>query len=135
MRKGLRNLDDLPRALVRAEINGRADRRGAHVIRLLHRAKKNLVEAVGERHKFVVIDFHNERNLVGVFARDRAEHAEGRGHRVTAAFDGQLDDILSIKIIRVLRKAGTAGMLDALVHGKNREIAAAAKAPTAEHPL
>ena len=59
---------------------------------------------------------------------DGAEHAEGGGYRVAVAFDGQLDDIFAVKVIGILREAGAGGVLDALIHGENREIAGAAEA-------
>ena len=87
------HFDDLTRRFVRAEINRGADCRRAHVVRLLHLSKHHLVELVRIGEQFVVIDLHNERNLMGIFSRDDSQHAECRRNRVAAAFDGQLDDV------------------------------------------
>ena len=57
-----------------------------------------------------------------------AQHAEGGRHRVAAAFHGELDDVLGIEIVGILGEAGAGGVLDALVHGQDREIAGAAEA-------
>jgi hypothetical protein len=43
------------------------------------------------------------------------EHAECRGDRVAAAFDRELDDVLAIEVVGILRKARTGGVLDALI--------------------
>ena len=44
--------------------------------------------------QLVVVHLHDERDLVRVLPRHRAEHAERRGHRVAAALDRELDDVL-----------------------------------------
>jgi hypothetical protein len=62
-----------------------------------------------------VVDLHNEGDLVRVLARHHAQHAEGRGHRVAAAFDSELHDVFRIEVDRVLREAGAGAVLDALV--------------------
>ena len=82
-----------------------------------------------------MVDLDDEGNLVRVLARHRAQHAEGRGHRVAAAFDGQLDDVFRVEIDRVGREGGAAGMLDALVHRQDGEVAGAAQAPVVEQGL
>ena len=82
-----------------------------------------------------MIDLHDEGNFVGVFARDGAENSEGGGDGVAVAFDGELDDIFRVEIVRILGEAGAGGVLDALIDGKDREIAGAAEAPVAEDAL
>ena len=106
--KRLGNLGDLPRRFVRAKIDRRADRDRAHIVRLLDRAEHHLVEFVRIGQQLVVIDFHDERDLVRVFAGDRAQHAKGRGHGVAAALDGELDDIFGVEILRIRRKDAPA---------------------------
>ena len=69
-----------------------------------------------------MVDFDEERDFVGVFSRDRTEHAECRGDGIAAAFKGQLDDILGIKIHRILGKTRPGRVLDPLVHRKDRHI-------------
>src|SRR5271157_277074 len=91
------NFNNLAIALLGAKINGGADRSRAHVISLLHRAEQNLIELVGVGEKFVVIDFHDERNPVGILAGNGAEHAKGGRDSVAAALDGELDDIFSVE--------------------------------------
>ena len=86
---------------------------------MLNGAEDHLVEAIGESKQFIVIDLHDERNLVGVLAGDRAENAECGSDGVAAAFDGQLDDVAAVEIIGIFREARAAGVLDALVDGKN----------------
>jgi hypothetical protein len=135
VREGLADLDDLTGALVGAEIDSGPDGGSAHVVSLLNGAEEHLVEPIGEGEQFIVIDFHNERDFVGVLARDRTENAECGSDGVAAAFDGELDDVAAVEIIRIFREARAAGVLDALVHGENRKIAGAAKAAVAEHAL
>ena len=95
----------VPRDASKREL-ARAYRRRAHVPSLLDLGEINLVEFVGASHQFVVIQLHQKRNLVRVFPRHHAEHAERGGDGVAAAFEGELHDIFRIKIIRVRREAG-----------------------------
>ena len=69
-----------------------------------------------------MVELHEERNLVRVFARDRAEHAERGGDGVAAAFHGELHDVFGIETIRVFREARAGGMFDALVHRQDGHI-------------
>src|SRR6185436_2048413 len=69
---------------LRSKINRRADASRAHIKRLAHASKTNLIEAVGIRDELVVIQLHDEWDFVCVLACDRAKHAERRGHGVTA---------------------------------------------------
>src|SRR5467141_2465133 len=94
-----------------------------------------MIGLVRERQQLIVIDLYDERDLVGVLARDGAEHTEGGSHRAAAAVDGQLDDVPAIKVIGILGETRAAGVLDALVDGQDREIARAAKAAVAKHAL
>src|SRR6266581_6066387 len=135
VREGLADFDDLASALIGSEIDGGANGGSTEVVGLLHGAEENLIGLVGKRQQFVVIHLHDEGNFVGVLARDRAEHAVSGGHGVAATFDGQLDDVAAVEIIGIFREARSAGVLDALVHGQNGEIAGAAEAAVAEHPL
>jgi hypothetical protein len=67
--------------------------------------------------------------------RDAAEHAEGRGHGVAAALDGQLHDVLAVEVDRVLGEARPGGVFDALVDGQDRHVAGAGKASVPEQRL
>src|SRR5208283_3018912 len=129
------DLNDLAIALLRAEINGCANGSGAHVIGFLNSSEQDLVELVWISEQFIVIDLHDERNFVGIFAGDGAKHAKRGSHGVATAFDGQFDNVFAIKIVGVFREAGAAGMLDALIDGEDRHIARAGKTAGEEHPV
>src|SRR5882724_4107123 len=135
MREGLADFDDLAGALIGAEIDGGANGGGAEVVSLLHGAEEHLVEAIGEGEQLVVIHLHDERDFVGVLARDGAEHAESGSHSVAPTLDSQLDDVAAVEVIGIFREAGAAGMLDALVDGQDREIAGSAEAAVGEQAL
>ena len=130
-----RDFDDLPRGVVAAEVNGRANRAGAEIPRIAHRAEHDLVELVRIGHEFVVVDLDHERNAVRVLARNAREHAEGRGNGIAAALDRKLDDVLAVEVNRVLREARARGMLDALIDGKDREVPSVGESTVAEHRL
>ena len=72
---------------------------------------------------------------MGVLAGHHAQHAEGRGHRVAAALDRELDDIFRIEVHRVLGEAGAAGMLDALVDRRDAQKAGARQPTATEQAL
>jgi len=82
-----------------------------------------------------VVELDDERQLVGVTAGDRAEHADRRGHRVAAALDGELDEVLGIEVHRVGREGRAGGVLDALVDGEDRDVARAREAPGVRQPV
>ena len=64
--KGLAHFLDLARGLVGAEVDGGTDTGGTQVVRLVDRAEHDLVELVGQRQQFVVVQLHDERDAVGV---------------------------------------------------------------------
>ena len=134
-REGLRDFNDLAAALIRAEIDGRAHGGGAHVVSLLYGAEQYLIGSIGESEEFIVVDLHDEGNFVRVLPSDRAEYAEGGSNGIAAAFDGELDDVAAVEVVGIFGEAGAAGMLDALVYGKNREVAGTAETSVAEHAL
>ncbi len=133
--ESLADFDDLAAALIRTEINCGADGGCAHVVCLLDGAEENLVGFVGIGEELVVIELYEEGDFVRVFAGDGAEDAEGGSDGVATAFDGELDDVFAVKIVGIFREAGAGGVLDALVHGKNGEIAGAAEAAGVEHTM
>src|SRR5438552_2235220 len=135
LREGVADFDDLAAALIGTEINGGADGGGAHVIGFFYGAEEDLVGFVGVGKEFVVIDFDDEGNFVSVLASDRAENAKSRGDGVALAFDSELDDVFAVEVVGVFREAGAGGVLDALIDGKNREIASVTQAAVAEHAL
>src|SRR5690606_5752051 len=110
------------RRIGRAEVDGRADGDGAHVPSLLDGAPGDLLGLVGVGQELVVVELYDERNAVRVLAGHRAEHAEGAGDGVATAFDRQLHDVLRIEVQRVLREGRAGGVLDALVHGQDRQV-------------
>ncbi len=67
-----------------------------------------------------MIDFDQERNLVGIFAGDVTQHAKGGSDRVAAAFNGQFNNVFRVKIGRIGGKRGPPAVLNALVDGQNR---------------
>src|SRR5438552_440908 len=104
----LGHLNNLAGTLVRTEINRGSHCSSAHVESLLDRSEHDLIKLIGVGQQFVVIDFYQEGDLMGVFASHYTEHAKGRGHRIATAFNGEFDYIFSIEVIRVLGKAGTS---------------------------
>src|SRR3954465_6557725 len=64
------DLDELPAALRRAEVDGRADADGAHVPRALDAREHDLVVLVGVGEQLVVVELEDERQLVRVLATD-----------------------------------------------------------------
>ena len=97
----------LPVALVRTEIDRRAHGGRAHIVSFAHGAKQNLVKLVRISQQLIVIDLHDEGNVVRVLASHNAQHSKRRRHRVAAAFDSKLDNVLRLKIHRIGRKRRT----------------------------
>ena len=125
--------DDLPVRLVAAEVDRRADRDAAHVVRLLDLREHDLVVRVRVRQQLVVVDLEDERDLVRVLPRDDAERAVRRGDGVAAALDRELDDVGRVEVGRVLREARAGRVLDALVDGEDREVARPAESAVIVH--
>ena len=71
----------------------------------------------------------------GVASRDRTENAEGRRHRVAAAFVGELDQVLGVEVEGVGRKRGAGGVLDALIDWQDRDVPRSAEATVREDRL
>jgi hypothetical protein len=83
----------------------------------------------------VVVELDHERDLVGVLASHRADHAEGGEHTVASALDGQLDDIFGIEVQWVGRKGRAGRVLDALVYRQEGHVASAGQAAGVEQRL
>ena len=132
--EGAGDLDQLPAALLRTEIDRGPDGRGAHVPRIAHRAEQDLVVGVGIGKQLVVVELDDERYPVRIFPGHGPEHAEGRSHGIAAALEGQLHDVLRIEIGGIRGERGPRGVLDALIHGQDRDIARAAQAAVRENP-
>ncbi len=82
-----------------------------------------------------MIELHHEGDFVGIATRDRAEHTESGGDAVTPPLDGQLHNLGRIEIDRVGGEGGPGGVLDALVHRQDGDIAGARQAPMVENAL
>src|SRR5262249_40072321 len=91
--EGPADFDDLAIGLLRAEVDGGADSSRTHLVGFADGAEQHLIEFVGVGQQFVVVEFDDEGNLVGVFARNRAQDPEGGGDGVALAFDGELHDV------------------------------------------
>ena len=129
------DFDDLAIRFGRAKVDGRTDRGAAHVGGLLERAVHHLVTDVWVGEQLVVVYLHHERNLVGVAAGDAAEHAEGRTNRVATAFDGELHDIFTVEVNRVLGERSTSGVLNALVDREDGHVTRICEATRAVQTL
>ena len=134
VREGLGDLLDLPVALVRPEVDGRADADAAHVPGLVDVGEEALVELVRVGQQLVVVQLEDEGDLVRVLAGDRAEHAVGGGHAVAAALDGEFDDVRGVEAVGIGAEGGAARVLHALVHGQQRQVAGAAEAAVTVQP-
>src|SRR5437763_17190533 len=82
-----------------------------------------------------MVDLDEKRNLMRIFAGYRPQNAISGSDRVATAFDGQLHDVLGVKVIRIFGKACSSRMLDTLVHRQDREVASAAQAAMADDAL
>ena len=70
-----------------------------------------------------------------VFTGNGSEDAKSRGHGIATALKGQLDDVFRIEIERVLGETRTRGMFDALIDGKNGNVAGAREAASVVNPV
>ena len=82
-----------------------------------------------------MVELHDERDPVRVLPRHRAQHAQRRRHRVAAARERQLHDVLGIEVGGVRRKRRARRVLDALVDGQDRNVARARQATSTEQRL
>ena len=135
VRKRFGDFLNLARRFIRTEIDGRADGDGAEVFRFLHRSKQDLVELVRKRQQLVMINFHDERNLVGILSRDAAEYSERRSHPIASAVDRQLHNVAGIEILWVRRKGSARRMLNALVDRQDRNVSRAGQPPMIQQGL
>ena len=69
-----------------------------------------------------MVELGDERDAMGVGARHDPEQTHGAGHGVRLAGQSELDEVGRIEVRRVRCKRRRSGMLDALVHGQDREI-------------
>lgn len=82
-----------------------------------------------------MVNLNHERNFVSVATRDAAEDTESRTDGVTAAFDGELNDVFTIEVNWVFRKRSTGGVFDALVDGEDGDVASVGEAARAVEAL
>ena len=80
---------------------------------------------IGVGEQFVVVDLHDEGNLVRIAARHGAQHAESRCYGVAAALKSEKEDIFRIEIVGIRSERSPGRMLDALIHGQDRDVARA----------
>ena len=133
--EGFGDLDDFVAGILSAVVNGCADGGRTHVVGLLDRSEHDLPGDVRVGEEFVVVHLHEEGDRVCVLASHRTKDAEGRGHRIAAAFDGQLHYVLGVEVDRVLGKARTGRVLDALIDRENGKVAGVGKTAGAVHAL
>ena len=93
--------DQLAAALFRSKINSGAYSYRSHIPCFLDRTEHHLVVGRGIGQQFIVVQFDDKRNFMGVFASYRAQNSESGGNSVASAFNGQFDDILRIEIKRI----------------------------------
>src|SRR5579871_6201358 len=133
-----RKLGSLQRFAVRFDLTqskSLRQRPPRHVIRLLDRAKENLICLVGIGEQFVVIELYKEGNLVRILARHGAKYAERGGDGVASAFNRKLHNVFAIEIVGILCKACAGRVLNSLINRENREITCSCKATRVEHTL
>ena len=127
--EGFCHLDHLAIAVGAAEINRRPHGHRAHIPGLLDRAEHDLLVRVGVGHQFVVVDLDDIRDAMGEAPSCQTERAKCRCHRVAAALQRQLDDLLGVEVSRVGREGRPGRMLNALVDRQYGHIARARQAP------
>src|SRR5581483_11871591 len=96
--KSLGYFYNLPAAFGRAKINGSSNSYSSHIPGIPYGSKHDLVITVGIADKFVVIDLDNERYFMGVFSCHRAKHSVSGGNGIASAFNGQLYNVLTVKV-------------------------------------
>src|SRR5262249_60588675 len=116
IREGICDFRDLASRFLRSEVNCRADGNRAEVVGFRYISKQHLIEPIWQSHQFVMVNLYDERNLVRVLSGDAAQHPECRRDAVTAAFNGQLHNILRIEVLRVRGERSASRMLNALVN-------------------
>lgn len=82
-----------------------------------------------------MVDFHHERNAVGVLTRATAEHSEGRSHGIAAAFDREANDVFGIKVRWILGETCAGTVFNALIDGQDAQEAGVGQAPRTIHLL
>ncbi len=114
---------DLVVAGIRSEIDGGANCNGSHFKGLINGSERNLIMGVRVAEKFVVIEFEQKGDLVGVFSRHGSENSQSGTDHVATAFQSQFDDILRVEIQGIRRKGGSGRMFDSLVHRQDGYVA------------
>ena len=109
------DFDQLARAFFRTEVDGRANSNRAHIPCLFDLTEHDLIMFVGIGQQFVVVDFDEEGDFVGILPRHRTEHAKSGSHRIAPALNRQFDDLFGIEINRIFGERRATGMLDTLI--------------------
>ena len=126
--KGCGNFFYLTTAFRRAKVDSGTDGDRAEVEGLLNGSEHGLVVQRRQGQGFVVVEFDQERDFVRVFARDAGEYAVGRGDRIASAFDGEFDDVLRIKVLRVDGKGSASRVFDPLIDRQDGDVAGTSEA-------
>ena len=70
-----------------------------------------------------MVNLHQKRDFVRVFAGDTGEDAVGGSDRVATALNGQPHDVLRVKILRIDGKRRPGGVLNPLIDRQDGNIA------------
>lgn len=135
MMKSLGHLDDFVAGILTAKIDGGTHCRSTHVIGFLDGAEHDFASNVRIGQELVMVDLHQEGNVVGVFAGDGTKDAKGGGDGIAASLDGEFHDVLGIEVDWILCKAGAGGVFDTLVNRKDGKVAGICQASGAVHAL
>src|SRR5690606_11585554 len=120
--KSIANLADLSATLIRPEINSRSDTLCAHGKCLINTGKQGLIMTVWVTEEFVVIQFKDEGQFVGILSSHRAQHSQSRSNGVTSALQRQFQNGFWFEIDWVDRKRCTSRMFNALINWKYGQI-------------
>jgi hypothetical protein len=95
---------------------------------LLNTSKHYLVILIRVGEQFVVVDFQNERDAVGILTRNHPQDTQCSGNGIAAAFEGEFDDVFWVEVSWVGGKGGTSGVFYPLVYWQDGEITRVGKA-------
>ncbi len=114
--EGFGNFLDLPIAFRRTEIDGGTHRHRSHVKGLINGCKQDLVVFIWIGEQFVMVEFQNKRDLVGVFSGNRAQDAQCGCNRIASGFQSQFNDVFRVEIDGVRSKGGAGRVFNTLIH-------------------
>src|SRR5690606_5791638 len=120
--KRLSHLNDLTAGVLGTEINCSSHRGGSEIPCIPDAAKHNLVVLGRISKEFVVVEFNDEGDFMGVLPRHHGEITECSGDGIATTFNGKPDNVFRIEIHGVGGKRSPCGMLDTLINRKNGKI-------------